>query len=97
MGVLVMMFAVYTAPGGELRKAPESISEIENFVASARRPICVGGKVGYKTCLGGKISSTGANIEDRHCAGKNWVVCAACAGAGKLRDVLVIPVSQERL
>ena len=98
VGVLVMISAIYTAPSEELPTAPVSISEIENFSTSGARPICTAiGSVNDKTCLGGKILSIDVNIEVSHCDGKNWIVCAACKGAGKLRDVLIAPASQERL
>lgn len=97
-GVLVLIFTIYTTPSEELPTAPISISEVEDFSTSGARPICTAiGKVNDKTCLGGKISSMGASIEDSHCDGKNWIVCAACKGAGKVRDALVSPASPERL
>jgi predicted nucleic acid-binding Zn ribbon protein len=92
VGVLVILFAIYTTPGNDLRPEPSqrvSISELQKLAKDDLCPICAGkGKVDCKICIDGKIFYMGTSMECHRCGGKGWLTCPVCKGTGKLRDAL---------
>lgn len=92
VGVLVLVFAIYTAPSSDLRPEPNhpiSASELRQLAHDDSCPICTGkGKVDCKICINGKIFYMGTSAECNRCRGKGWIACPVCKGTGKLRDAL---------
>jgi predicted nucleic acid-binding Zn ribbon protein len=92
VGVLVLVFAIYTAPRSDFRPEPRhplSASEIQRLAKDDSCPICVGkSKVDCKICIDGKIFYMGTSAECNRCGGKGWIICLICKGTGKLLDAL---------
>ncbi|MCI0696207.1 hypothetical protein L0337_29920 [candidate division KSB1 bacterium] len=92
VGVLVLVFAIYTAPRSDLRPEPShplSAFEIQTLAKDDSCPICAGkGKVDCKICIDGKIFYMGTSAECNRCSGRGWIDCPVCKATGKLRDAL---------